>query len=732
MPSDVDHRHRSATSTSSVPLGTARWTTPDEALGRFRFDDRLFSLNGSGLWVGRSNGQVWIGETTDQRSNALGYRDDRHICLVSAIRGGKGTSAIIPNLCLWPGSCIVVDPKGENATITANRRGAGSAYAYGMGQTVRILDPFGEVQLDSTLKARFNPLDAIDPASDFAVDDAGRIAAALVVVESQSDPFWEEAARDLIKALILHVLTSPEFHGQRNLVSVWRLVNQGDWISVDTLRAAGDSEIPSGFALLWQAMKSNHSYNGLIAGTGEQLLSMADRTRSSVLGTAKTNLEFLSGPPMQRLLEASDFDLAALKTDPNGLTLYLTLPQRYMATHFRWLRLMISLAIGEMERVKGRPATGHPTLFLLDEFAGLKRMEVIENATAQAAGFGVKFFFVVQSLVQLKEIYKDSWEVFLGNSGLQLYFQIADDFTRSYLSRQIGEHEVRRQSQSGSQSQSDSESVTDGWSTTSGQNTGTTTSFLKFSRSYNRGSSESTSNSGSRSWSRSTSRTGGWSDAVHKRSLINPDEIGRLLARVDDRSHPAYPGILVALVQGEHPLLARRVNYFESFRFAGYFDPHSDFPPPPTLAMLEEQAVPKQQPSSKQRLPPWKVRWILFLNFIRRGARPSPFPRAADIRRLQMKYRWLSVRYKLYELPMAVFERCIPLLRIFVPAAFLDRLVREQRTRYAIKHEALNEEYFALNKLYGAYNDEYKIYNEKLEKENALSRAASRWHCGKY
>ena len=48
-----------------------------------------------------------------------------------------------------------------------------------------------------------------------------------------------------------------------------------------------------------------------------------------------------------------------------------------METHFRWLRLMVVLTIGEMERIKGRPKSGHPTLFLLDEFPGLKRMDVI-------------------------------------------------------------------------------------------------------------------------------------------------------------------------------------------------------------------------------------------------------------------------------------------------------------------------------------------------------------------
>jgi hypothetical protein len=184
------------------------------------------------------------------------------------------------------------------------------------------------------------------------------------------------------------------------------------------------------------------------------------------------------------------------------------LGSRHAAREF-WLRLMIVLAVGEMERIKGRPATGHPTLFLLDEFAGLKRMEVIENAAAQAAGFGVKFLFVVQNLPQLEDLYEKSWETFLGNSGLKLFFQIDDDFTRSYLSRQLGELETVRETRSGSQSASTSFSTTRG-----------------------------------------------------------------------DR----YPGLVLALVPGEYPLLARRVNYFESPRFAGCFDPHPNHPPPPTCA----------------------------------------------------------------------------------------------------------------------------------------------------
>ena len=64
---------------------------PAEARCRLGFNDRLFALNTSGLWEGRSDGQIWLGEAIDRDAGALGYTDDRHVCLVSGTRGRKGT-----------------------------------------------------------------------------------------------------------------------------------------------------------------------------------------------------------------------------------------------------------------------------------------------------------------------------------------------------------------------------------------------------------------------------------------------------------------------------------------------------------------------------------------------------------------------------------------------------------------------------------------------------------------
>jgi type IV secretory pathway TraG/TraD family ATPase VirD4/WD40 repeat protein len=487
-------RHPAARIEMGTPLATAKWADP--AL----VEDRYFYQQGD-VWLGRSPGDTRL---------PIGYQDDRHVCLISGSRAGKGTSTIITNLCLWPGSVVVVDPKGENATVTAARRGKGSPNCEGLGQSVHVLDPFNSAQVDDAYRSRFNPLDALNPDNEETVDEAARIADAIVVVHEQSkDPFWDESGRTMVKGLILHVLTAPEYEGRRNLITVRNLITRGDWQAVETLQQLGETEISPAHALLWTEVAKNPAYDGIVAGLGDTFKNMfmsSPKQFESVLQVANRNTEFIDSPAMQRCLEASDFDLAGLKTDPKGMSLYLCLPQRFMNTHYRWLRLMISLTVTEMEIVRGRPAAGHPVLMMLDEFAGLKRMEIIEHAVAQIAGYGVKLFFVLQSLEQLKAVYKDNWETFLSNSGLKIFFSLDDHFSRDYVSKLVGETEVIREARSKSESDSESDSfshtvnrsqtsgrsVSDGtnWSDTDSQSRGINSSQTRsrggtFGRSWN-------------------------------------------------------------------------------------------------------------------------------------------------------------------------------------------------------------------------------------------------------
>jgi len=438
-------------------IATAEWADPALVEEKYSYRD----------------GSIWLGRSASDKQLPIGYGDDRHVCLVSGSRGGKGTSSIVNNLCLWPGSAVVVDPKGENATITAARRGKGSSDCQGLGQAVYVLDPFQAAQVEHSYRAHFNPLDVLRPDSEESVDEAGRIADAIVVIHESNDPFWDESARSMVKGLILHILTAEAYEGRRNLITLRQLIMRGDWEAVEALREIGEQDIPPAHGLLWSALTTNPAFGGLVAGIGDTFTNMllnSPKQYESVLQVANRNTEFIDSPAMQRCLASSDFHLAELKTRKNGMSLYLCLPQRYMSTHYRWLRMMIALTVTQMEIVRGRPATGFPILMVLDEFAGLKRMEIVEQAAAQIAGYGVKLFFVLQSLEQLKAAYKENWETFLSNSGLKIFFSLDDNFSREYVSKLVGETEVIREVQSASDSVSESESVshTTGTSTSRG------------------------------------------------------------------------------------------------------------------------------------------------------------------------------------------------------------------------------------------------------------------------
>ena len=55
------------------------------------------------------------------------------------------------------------------------------------------------------------------------------------------------------------------------------------------------------------------------------------------------------------------------------------------------------------------------------------------------AGFNVTVWPILQSLIQLKGIYGDKWEVFVGNTAVKQYFSVNDNFTADYVSKSIGQ-----------------------------------------------------------------------------------------------------------------------------------------------------------------------------------------------------------------------------------------------------------------------------------------------------
>ena len=372
--------------------------------------------NGAGKFAG-----LVLGYRDDR---AVGSLDNRHVLTVAGSRGGKGVSLIVPNLLTYDGSVVAIDPKGELARITARARRQ-------KGQKVVVLDPFDESGLGS---GSFNPLDELDAKGPNVKDDAALIADALIIANDK-DPHWTDSARILVKALILYALTSDE-PAERNLNTVWQVLNGTHG---DVVRVAKHAEISKRAALFKLMQGCTGVFDDTVAGTGANFAQMAERELASVFSTALTQLEFLDSRAMADVLRSSDLRLSDIKS--GKATLYLCLPATRMGTHARWLRVVINLSLVALERTKVK--IDIPVLMVLDEFAVLGHMKSIEVAAGLMAGFGVKLWVVLQDLTQIKRLYRESWETFIGNAGVMTFWSNSDKTTLDYISDKLGQTAVR-------------------------------------------------------------------------------------------------------------------------------------------------------------------------------------------------------------------------------------------------------------------------------------------------
>lgn len=453
----------------------------NELLGSARFGNRadVRKLEASGdLLIGRAK----------ESGKLLHYDGAAHLLTIAPTRSGKGVGTIIPNLLLLDRSAVCIDPKGENARVTARGRARKGL--------VWCLDPFG---VSGRPAARYNPLAQLDPASPDLAEDAQTIADALVhdAPGQSGEAHWNEEAKALIAGVILHTVV----HEPPARVT---LATVRDKLTRD----------PAGFAALLADMQASTGAGGLIARAANRQLGKSDREAAGVLSSAQRHTHFLDSPRLVESTSASDFRFADLKERPG--TVFLCLPPDRLDTYARWLRLLVAQAVTDMARSPARPE--RPVLFLLDEFAALGRLEPVERAMGLMAGYGLQLWPILQDMHQLRALYGERAGTFLSNAGVVQTFGVNDHTTADMLSRTIGDTTLEYATLSTSRGT--------GW----GDNRA--------------GPSESVSTH------------------VTARRLVTPDEIMRMPADT-----------LLLLRQGERPLWAGKVRYYDQREFVGLFDP---------------------------------------------------------------------------------------------------------------------------------------------------------------
>jgi type IV secretion system protein VirD4 len=257
-------------------------------------------------------------------NRALHYSGFGHILTVAATRTGKGATLLVNALLSWRQSCIIIDPKAENAAITGHwRRRFGAVF---------VLNPFGiwSDALKGLKQACLNPMDILDAACLSLHADCDKLAAAVVWDEGKEGTHWTTGARILVSGVIAALVRHGAPH-EKTLPMVARIIN-GDLFGFCcvTVQSTTDPFIVDKLGRFALAPGKEPS-----------------REVEGIRATATVQLGFIGNAAIAQSLSGSDFRFADLKRKPRT-TVYICLPLSKLDVCDKYFRLILDTAIADL------------------------------------------------------------------------------------------------------------------------------------------------------------------------------------------------------------------------------------------------------------------------------------------------------------------------------------------------------------------------------------------------
>lgn len=377
--------------------GSARWATYAEI-------ETMGLLLGAGVYVG--------GFMHKEKQVYLRHNGPEHILAFMPTRSGKGVGLILPTLLAWKDSSLVFDIKGENWALT-------SGYLRSCGHVVMKFDP---ADAEGT-SVRYNPVEEIRLETNLAISDTQNLVQMILDPDGKgfegNDAHWKKNAAALLAGVLLYCILDIWAKEKRiaNLADLayafadenvlfeamvkgehaqaYCTICQAAWPNVDNARIAEQAPIIAQF----------------IVAAGKNISSKPDNERGSVISTATTDLALYKDPIVSANTSFSDFRLRDMMHHDLPVHLYLVVSPAEVNRLRPLLRILITQLIhsitAKMEFAGGTSTANytHRLLFMMDELTALGKIDILEKSIAYVAGYGGKYYLIVQDIVQLQAVY---------------------------------------------------------------------------------------------------------------------------------------------------------------------------------------------------------------------------------------------------------------------------------------------------------------------------------------
>ncbi len=329
---------------------------------------------------------------------------------------GKSASYVIPNAYQLLGSYVFTDPKGELYDKTAE-------YLRSKGYDIKIFNLVNPKNSDG-----YNPLMHIKNEIDVDII-ANTIVKGQSDIQNQADPYWDDMAEMLLKALIYYLLaTRPE--EEQSLSSCAELV-----------RAANNNGAGNLLTELMNQLPYDHPARMFY----KSIEIAPEKTYSSILSSLQSKLGKFDSKEIAELTSTNTIDFEDIGRRKTAV--YVISSDTHAAYDFL-LTIFFSQMIQRLydfADISGG-ALPQPTYFILDEFANIGRIPDFDKKISTSRSRKISFSVILQNLDQLEAVYEKSHETIIGNCDTTIFLGSNSQKTVEYYSKELGEKTINRDS----------------------------------------------------------------------------------------------------------------------------------------------------------------------------------------------------------------------------------------------------------------------------------------------
>ncbi|MDQ1902056.1 type IV secretory system conjugative DNA transfer family protein [Paracoccus sp. WLY502] len=333
-----------------------------------------------------------------------------HALVAAPTRSGKGVGYVIPNTLLFPGSCVIMDVKGEIFEATARHRQGG-------GDRVFRIAPFDFEHPTH----RYNPLERIARIADTdqRFTELSKLASYFLIPKTEKGGASDfvVGARQLFVAAGMLALE----RGTASIGAIARLLFDTANKEIAFRRLAGETRhAPSATIFL--------NFSGY-----------SDRTLSSYVSVLDgAGLGLWLNPRIDKVTAVNDFSWNDIRRSPHAI--YVVANSDDIPTLAPLLRLMFGELIATMRaRIPDPKLEPWPVQIILDEFDQLGPMPIIVQSLKQLAGHGARVSIITQSVPGLESIYSENERLSIeAAAGMKLYIAPNEKKTAGEVAEALG------------------------------------------------------------------------------------------------------------------------------------------------------------------------------------------------------------------------------------------------------------------------------------------------------